>query len=113
MHKSNGLAKTWHTRKTTFWLRCVFVTVVFVSRLCGARSVQCFSVVVEMIVHVFLSSLVTVNVRRRWTSRRRTERTFAIRGVTIWGVSGFLVWENGHVWPMQSDVLAMRRCAWS
>ena len=28
---------------------------------------------------------------------------------TIWGVSGFLVWENGHVWPMQSDVLAIRR----
>ena len=50
MHKSNGLAKTWHTRKTTLRLRCVFVTVVFVSRLCGAGGVQFFSVVVEMMV---------------------------------------------------------------
>ena len=62
MHKSNGLAKTWHTRKTTFGLRCVFVTVVFVSRLCGARSVQCFSVVVGMMVLVFVSSVVAVMV---------------------------------------------------
>ena len=91
----------------------MFVNVVFVSRLCGARSVQCFSVVVEMMVHVFVSSAVTVNVRRRWTSRRRTERTFATGGVTIWSVSGSLVWENGDVWPMQSDVLAIRRCGWS
>ena len=91
----------------------MFVNVVYVSRVCVARSVQCFSVVVEMIVHVFVSSVVIVNVRRWWTSRRRTERTFAIRGVTIWGVSGFLVGETGHVWPMQSDVLAIRRCGWS
>ena len=73
----------------------MFVTVVFVSRLCGARSVQCFSVVVEMVVHVFVSSVVTVNVRRRWTSRRRTERTFATRGVQFGVFQVFLCGE----WP--------------
>ena len=116
MHKSNGLAKNWHTRKTTLGLRCVFMTVVFVSRLCGARSVQCFSVVVEMMVLVFVSSVVAVMVgelcvvflkggplddERKGHSRSEVSQ--------FWGVSGFLVWETGHVWPMQSDG---RECCW-
>ena len=77
----------------------------FVSQLCGARSVQCVCVDVKMIVQVFVSSVVAVMVGELCF-------VFLIGGlldgernghsrpeVLQFGVfQDFLVWENGHVW---------------